>query len=61
MTICPSMLRGFMPSASIRPISRTRSKTAMTSVLTRPNDSARKITTIQTSTKPSMTPSIVPR
>ena len=48
-----------MPSASISPISRTRSKTAITSVLTNPKDSARKITIIQTSTKPSMTPIIV--
>ena len=36
-------------------------ETAMTSVFTRPKDSARKMTTTQTSTKPSMTVNIVPR
>ena len=61
MMIWPRIMPGFMPSAIISPISRTRSKTAMTSVLTRPNDSARKMTTTHTSTKPSMTRSIVPR
>jgi hypothetical protein len=55
------MLRGVIPSASIRPISRTRSKTAMTRVLTRPNESARNTTTIHTTTKPSITANIDPR
>ncbi len=52
---------GFMPRACIRPISRTRSNTAIISVLTSPKLRARKMTTTHTSTNPSMTPSIESR
>ena len=60
-TIWPMMFLGVTPSASIRPISRTRSKTAMTRVFTRPNESARKTMTTQMITKVSMNDIIVPR
>ncbi len=52
------ILPGGMPSAWIRPISRVRSNTAISRVLIRPNDSARKMMQNQTIMKPSMTSSI---